>query len=67
MTTRTSKGCPVPRCPLVGASAHRRKYEQLERSQGRHAADEWDRRHATFMECDDCGRSDGTHDPTVKH
>lgn len=59
--------CPVRNCPAIGAEAHRRMYDRIEATEGRAAADQWDAMHAAWMECDDCGRIDGSHDPDVEH
>lgn len=59
--------CPVPGCALVGPAAHRRKYDQIERTVGRGAADDFDAKHEAWLTCDDCGRTDGTHDWSVEH
>ena len=59
--------CVVPNCSLVGEKQHARRYGEIERTEGRAAADRWDAKHMAWMECDDCGRTDGTHDMDVEH
>ncbi|MGV0985093.1 MAG: hypothetical protein ACOYB2_11090 [Limnohabitans sp.] len=60
--------CPTPGCTLGDDDkAHARKYDQIERTVGRAAADEWAAREEAFLTCDDCGRTDGSHDMEVEH
>ena len=66
-STYRREACPVPDCQFVGPRQHARRYEEIERTVGRQAADEFDARHEAFMTCDDCGRTDGSHDGEVEH
>ena len=59
--------CVVPDCPFRGDRQHARRYDEIERTEGRAAADRFDVKHTAWMECDDCGRTDGTHDMDVEH
>jgi hypothetical protein len=59
--------CPVPGCHLQDEAAHRRYWAHLDATVGRSAANAFDDRHAAWLECDDCGRTDGTHDHDVEH
>lgn len=59
--------CIVPECELRSESAHERRYDEIENTEGRMAAEAWDDLHVAWMECDDCGRADGSHDYEVEH